>query len=77
MAQQADWGESEDAHDTLLDDQEQLWPEDTFNLGEEEEHGEEHHEDEEDDAEEAYATHMEVEEENQPHSEEEDDDSYE
>jgi hypothetical protein len=77
VAQQADWGESEDAHDTSWDDEEQFWQEDTFDTGEEEGQGEENQEDEEDDAEEAYTTHMEVEEENQPHSEEEDDDSYE
>jgi hypothetical protein len=77
VAQQADWGDSEDAHDTSWDDQEQFWQEDMFDIGEEEEHGEEHHEDEDDDTEEAYATHMEVEKEDQPHSEEEDDDSYE
>jgi hypothetical protein len=77
VAQQADWGDSEDAHDTSWDDEEQFWQKDTFDIGEEEEHGEEHHEDEDDDIEEAYATHMEVEKEDQPHSEEEDDDSYE
>ncbi len=77
VAQQADWGESEDALDTSWDDQEQLWQEDTFDFGEEENHGEEVHEDENDDTEEAYATHMEVDQEDQSQSEEEDDDSYE
>ncbi len=77
VAQQADWGESEDAQDTSWDDEEQFWQEDTFDIGEEEGQGEEHHEDEDDDAEEAYATHVEVEGEKQPHSEDEDDDSYE
>ncbi len=78
VAQQADWGESEDALDTSWwDDQEQLWQEDTFEFGEEKDRGEEVHEDEDDDTEEAYATHMEVDQEDQPQSEEEDDDSYE
>jgi hypothetical protein len=77
VAQQADWGESEDAQDTSWDDEEQFWQEDTFDIGAEEGLGEEQHEDEDNDAEETYATHMEVEEEKQPHSEDEDDDSYE
>jgi hypothetical protein len=77
VAQQADWGESEDAQGTSWDDEEQFWQEDTFDIGEEEGLGEEQHEDEDNDAEETYATHMEVEEEKQPHSEDEDDDSYE
>ena len=77
VAQQADWGESEDAHDTSWDDAEQFWQEDTFDIEEEDGHGEEHHEGEDDDAGEVYATNMEVEEEKQPHSEDEDDDSYE
>jgi hypothetical protein len=43
VAQQADWGESEDAHDTSWDDEEQFWQKDTFDIEEEEGHGEEHH----------------------------------
>ncbi len=77
VAQQADWGESEDEQGTAWDDQEQLWREDTYDIGEEEDHGEEDPEAEDDVAEEAYATHMEVDQEDQPHSDEEDDDGYE
>jgi hypothetical protein len=77
VAQQADWGESEDAQGTSWNDQEQLWQEDTYEIGEEEDRGEEDPEAEDDGAEEAYGTHMGVNQENQPHSEEEDNDSYE
>ncbi len=77
VAQQADWGESEDEQDISWDNQEQLWQEDTYETGEEEDHGEEDPEAEDGDAEEAYAIHMEVDQEDQPHSDEEDVDGYE
>jgi hypothetical protein len=76
VAQQADWGESEDLHEASWDDQEQLWQEEAY--ADEEESAQEEEVMDCDDAEneESYLAQVEACAGSQSHSEEEDDDSY-
>ncbi len=77
MAQQADWGESEDLHEASWDDQEKLWQEEAY-VDEEESAQEDEAIDGDDTGnEESYLTQVEADAGTQSHSEGEDDDSYE
>ena len=77
VAQQADWGESEDLHESSWGDQEQLWQEGTCVDEEESAQEDEATDGEDTENEESYLTQVEAGTGTQSHSEEEDDDTYE
>jgi hypothetical protein len=77
VAQQADWGEAEDLHESSWGDQEQLWQEEACVDEEESAQEDEVIDGEDTENEESYLTQVEAGAGTQSHSEEEDDDSYE